>query len=166
MACPGMLAKALPGGQNGPDQNQHSICSHFAIYTVDANRIIGLVGCIWTGTPQDDLTVTTLWEDGKHGGNSQSSLILKNLHAKVCQSQVCPEPLMISADNTPKETKNGITFVFFCWLLCALRNTRFWKIRTVYKLVGHTHSHCDRAFSRIRTALLGKNTSQNTKWQP
>ena len=73
--------------------------------------VIGLVGCVWTGTPQDDLTVTTLWEDGKHGGNSQSSLILKNLHAKVCQSQVCPESLIISADNTPKETKNGITYL-------------------------------------------------------
>ena len=42
------------------------------------------------------------------------------------------------------------------WLLCVLQHTRLWRIRTVYKLVGHTHSHCDRAFSRVKVALLGK----------
>ena len=26
----------------------------------------------------------------------------------------------------------------------------------MYKLVGHTHSHCDRVFSRIKASLMGK----------
>ena len=118
--------------------------------------VIGLVGCIWTGTPHDDLTITTVWEDSKHGGSSQGSLIFQNFHKKVCEAGVVPQSLVLSADNTPKETKNGIVFTAIVWMLSVLSSTRLWRIRTCYKLVGHTHSHCDRAFSRIRAALIGK----------
>ena len=41
-------------------------------------------------------------------------------------------------------------------MLCALHRTRLWRVQAVYKLVGHTHSHCDRAFSGVKVALLGK----------
>ena len=118
--------------------------------------VISLVGLIWSGTPDDRLCIWTLYEDSKHGGNCQSSLLFAAFHRQVCNSQCVPESWVISADNTVKETKNGMTFTFFLWMLCALSNTRFWRIRTVYKLVGHTHSHVDRAFSRIRAALQGK----------
>ena len=106
--------------------------------------------------PDDRLCIWTLYEDSKHGGNCQSSLLFAAFHRQVCNSQCVPESWVISADNTVKETKNGMTFTFFLWMLCALSNTRFWRVRTVYKLVGHTHSHVDRAFSRIRAALQGK----------
>ena len=118
--------------------------------------VIGLVGCIWTGTPHDDLTITSVWEDSKHGGSSQGSLIFQNLHRKICEAGYVPQSLVLSADNTPKETKNGIVFTAIVWMLSVLSSTRLWRIRTCYKLVGHTHSHCDRAFFRIRAALIGK----------
>ena len=118
--------------------------------------VVGLVASIWSGTPADDLTFTTVWEDHTHGGNMQASLLLMNFHSKCMQTNSVPESLVFSCDNTVKETKNGIVFVFMVWLLCVLQHTRLWRIRTVYKLVGHTHSHCDRAFSRVKVALLGK----------
>lgn len=119
--------------------------------------VIGLVASIWSGTGDyDDLTFTTVWEDSKHGGNMQASLLFMNLHSKCVQTNSVPESIIISADNTVKETKNGIFFCFMVWLLAALQHTRLWRVRTSYKLVGHTHSHCDRAFSRVRAALLGK----------
>ena len=118
--------------------------------------VVGLVASIWSGTPSDNLWFTAVWEDCRHGANMQCSILLQNFHAKVMESRMVPESWTISADNTVKETKNGITFIFFIWLLAVLRGTRFWRCRTVYKLVGHTHSHCDRAFSRVKAALIGK----------
>ena len=80
--------------------------------------VIGLVASIWSGTGgHDDLTFTTLWEDSKHGGNMQSSLLFMNLHSKCVQTNSVPESVILSADNTVKETKNGITFCFMTWLL-------------------------------------------------
>ena len=112
---------------------------------------------IWNGTPGDDAVLTTLYEgDSKHGGNMQASLLFMNFHRKVVATGVVPESLVISADNTPKETKNAMVFTWMVWLLCCLRETRLWRVRTVYKLVGHTHSHCDRLFSRVKASLMGK----------
>lgn len=74
--------------------------------------VIGLVASIWSGTGDyDDLTFTTVWEDSKHGGNMQASLLFMNLHSKCVQTNSVPESIIISADNTVKETKNGIFFV-------------------------------------------------------
>ena len=128
--------------------------------------VIGLMASIWSGTGgHDDLTFTTIWEDSKHGGNMQSSLLFMNLHSKCVQTNSVPESVILSADNTVKETKNGITFCFMTWLLAVLQHTRLWRVRTVYKLVGHTHSHCDRAFSRVKAALLGKSyLSEPAAW--
>ena len=128
--------------------------------------VIGLVASIWSGTGgHDDLTFTTTWEDSKHGGNMQSSLLFMNLHSKCVQTNSVPESVILSADNTVKETKNGITFCFMTCLLAVLQHTRLWRVRTVYKLVGHTHSHCDRAFSRVKAALLGKSyLSEPAAW--
>ena len=119
--------------------------------------VVGLVATIWNGAPRDDVVLTTLYEgDSKHGGNMQASLLFMNFHRKVVATGVVPESLVISADNTPKETKNAMVFTWMVWLLCCLRETRLWRVRTVYKLVGHTHSHCDRLFSRVKASLMGK----------
>eukprot|EP00435_Cladocopium_sp_Y103_P043419 s410_g12.t1 len=118
--------------------------------------VMGLVGTIWSGTPQDDVLLTTLYEDCRHGGNMQASLLFTAFHKKVVETGVVPEALTISADNTPKETKNAMVYSWMVWMLCCLQTTRLWRIRTVYKLVGHTHSHCDRLFSRVKASLMGK----------
>ncbi|CAL1140571.1 unnamed protein product [Cladocopium goreaui] len=105
--------------------------------------VIGLVATIWSGTPDDTVGLTSLYEgDSKHGANMQGSLLFQAFHRKVMDTGV--------------ETKNSIVYSACVWLLCALHQTRFWRIRTVYKLVGHTHSHCDRVFSRIKASLMGK----------
>lgn len=119
--------------------------------------MVGLIATIWNGTGDDTTVLSTIWEgDSKHGGNMQASLLFKNFHAKVLATRVVPEALVISADNTPKETKNSIVYVWMIWMLCCFRSTPLWRIRTVYKLVGHTHSHCDRLFSRVKASLMGK----------
>ena len=118
--------------------------------------VLGLVATIWNGTGRDTTVLTTLYEDSKHGGNMQASLLFLNFHQKVLNTGVVPESLVISADNTPKETKNAIVYTWMIWMLCVFRSTRMWRIRTCYKLVGHTHSHVDRLFSRVRSALMGK----------
>ena len=119
--------------------------------------VVGLVASIWNGTPDDTVVLTSLYEgDSKHGGNMQASLLFMNLHKKIVATGIVPEALVLSADNTPKETKNSIVYTWMVWLLCCLSNTKLYRIRTVYKLVGHTHSHCDRLFSRVKASLKGK----------
>ena len=118
--------------------------------------VLGLVATIWNGTGKDTTVMTSLWEDSKHGGNMQASMLFMNIHRKVLATGVVPESIIISADNTPKETKNAMVYTWMVWMLCTLSTTRLWKIRTVYKLVGHTHSHCDRLFSRVKASLMGK----------
>ena len=74
--------------------------------------VLGLVATIWNGTGRDTTVLTTLYEDSKHGGNMQASLLFLNLHQKVMYTGVVPESLVISADNTPKETKNAIVYTW------------------------------------------------------
>ena len=66
--------------------------------------VIGLVATIWSGTPDDTVGLTSLYEgDSKHGANMQGSLLFQAFHRKVMDTGVVPEALTISADNTPKD---------------------------------------------------------------
>jgi hypothetical protein len=66
--------------------------------------VIGLVATIWSGTPDDTVGLTSLYEgDSKHGANMQGSLLFQAFHRKVMDTGVVPEALTISADNTLKD---------------------------------------------------------------
>jgi hypothetical protein len=123
--------------------------------------IIGLLGCMWSGVRSpadccmDCVHITTLYEDHAHGANMQATALLQNLCRAASVSNSLPERLTISADNTVKETKNNTVLCFMIWLLCYSAQTPLWCIRTVYKMVGHTHDNLDRFFSRVGIALRG-----------
>jgi hypothetical protein len=87
--------------------------------------------------------IRTVFEDCLHGANMQCSTILKNLHTAALRENSLPEHFTIGADNTPKETKNGTMMAFIIWLLCALSETRLWKVSVVFLMVGHTHDSLD-----------------------
>lgn len=124
--------------------------------------VVGLVGCIWSGVQGSDglcadrVDISTVYEDHPHGANMQCTVLLRNLSRAALCSNRLPERLTVSADNTAKETKNNTTLCFFVWLLCYLGNSSLWCVRTVYKMVGHTHDNLDRFFSRVAMALRGR----------
>jgi hypothetical protein len=133
--------------------------------------VVGLVGCIWTGVQGSDgvcadrVDITTVYEDHPHGANMQCTVILRNLRrANLCSNRL-PERLTVSADNTVKETKNNTTLCFFIWLLCYFANSNLWCVRTVYKMVGHTHDNLDRFFSRVAMALRGRSYISQSEMQ-
>lgn len=123
--------------------------------------VVGLLGCVWTGVRAydgqtlDRVNVTTVHEDHPHGANMQATAVINNLAFAARLSGALAERLTISADNTVKETKNNTFLNFIVWLLCCLRSTPLWVVRTVYKIVGHTHDDLDRFYSRVGMSLRG-----------
>ena len=125
-----------------------------AKHTAHENRIsygVGIGGFIWNGTGRDTTVLTTLYEDSKHGGNMQASLLFLNFHPKVLNTGVVPESLVISADNTPKETKNAIVYTWMMDVMCI----------SVYTDVAHPHmlqaggSHSQSCRPAVLTGEIG-----------
>ena len=110
----------------------------------EGDRIVtGIIGSMWHGLLGMTHHVRTVFEDCSHGSEMQCSHILLNLHEAVVAEGHLPEVFYIGADNTPKETKNGIVCLFVVWLLCVLHKTPLVEIHMVFLMVGHTHDMVD-----------------------
>ena len=98
-----------------------------------------------------------MFEDIEHGSDMQMSTLTLNLFEAVALDRNMPEELLINTDNTAKETKNNICMWWMIWFLCVCEDNRLplWSMLLINLIVGHTHSKCDRFFSRIRAALNG-----------
>ena len=52
---------------------------------------------------------------------------------------------------------------FLMWLLVELEGTPLWSTALLFLLVGHTHNRVDRFFSRLKTALRGRDFMTRTE---
>jgi len=114
-----------------------------ALFKQGSRLVVGLNGSQWCGLKTMEYHLRTVHEDCRHGASMQSTTILLNFHGAVLREGHVPERFTINADNTPKETKNGTTFIFAAWLLSVLSASPLHTIEFAFLMVGHTHDSLD-----------------------
>ncbi|KAL3694143.1 hypothetical protein R1sor_007794 [Riccia sorocarpa] len=137
---------------DGMDQNKTRL-PHFTKVTKSVDGA-SLVGVHLVGVMIYHRTFRTKVYATYKNVRSDSNLTISVIHRVVSDWEgPLPATLYIQLDNTVRENKNGIVFAYLAMLV---EKKIFRKIKVGFLIVGHTHDHVDKMFSRFSVALRGK----------